>query len=207
MKNRNNMKKIAFILCFLCTILFMVYILFGFFRYVNFRVDSAGMQKLSLVGENDANMYLLTLKLTHCNKQLYFGCMPYPGGISDSVIQIKGYDEKGKTLDEKVLCFPKSQDDSIRTIWLNYENKEVPCNYSLNIDKLQKELNSMTQNIRGEYYSKEEDAHYMYRLFCVPKGQPLPKKLIFRFDKYSIECDVNNIPKRVKVTRIDKMEP
>lgn len=54
------MKKIAFILCFLCTILFMVYILFGFFRYVNFRVDSAGMQKLSLVGENDANMYLLT---------------------------------------------------------------------------------------------------------------------------------------------------
>ena len=83
------MKKIAFILCFLCTILFMVYILFGFFRYVNFRVDSAGMQKLSLVGENDANMYLLTLKLTHCNKQLYFGCMPYPGGISDSVIQIK----------------------------------------------------------------------------------------------------------------------
>lgn len=80
--------------------------------------------------------------------------MPYPGGISDSVIQIKGYDEKGKTLDEKVLCFPKSQDDSIRTIWLNYENKEVPCNYSLNIDKLQKELNSMTQNIRGEYYSK-----------------------------------------------------
>ena len=128
MKNRNHMKKIAFILCFLCTILFMVYILFGFFRYVNFRVDSAGMQKLSLVGENDANMYLLTLKLTHCNKQLYFGCMPYPGGISDSVIQIKGYDEKGKTLDEKVLCFPKSQDDSIRTIWLNYENKEVPCN-------------------------------------------------------------------------------
>lgn len=116
----------------------MVYILFGFFRYVNFRVDSAGMQKLSLVGENDANMYLLTLKLTHCNKQLYFGCMPYPGGISDSVIQIKGYDEKGKTLDEKVLCFPKSQDDSIRTIWLNYENKEVPCNYSLNIDKLKK---------------------------------------------------------------------
>ena len=65
----------------------------------------------------------------------------------------------------------------------------------------------MTQNIRGEYYSKEEDAHYMYRLFCVPKGQPLPKKLIFRFDKYSIECDVNNIPKIVKVTRIDKMEP
>ena len=65
----------------------------------------------------------------------------------------------------------------------------------------------MTQNIRGEYYSKEEDAHYMYRLFCVPKGQPLPKKLIFRFDKYSLECDVNNIPKIVKVTRIDKMEP
>ena len=49
MKNRNHMKKIAFILCFLCTILFMVYILFGFFRYVNFRVDSAGDHSAKMI--------------------------------------------------------------------------------------------------------------------------------------------------------------
>ena len=201
------MKKIAFVLWALCVVVFVTYTLLGFYTNVSFRVDSVGMQRVTLEDKANANMYLLKLKLTHCNRRLHFGCIPYSHGISDSVAKIVVYDGKGKTINERVLNFPMSRADSVKTIWLRYENKEIPCNYCMNIGQLQKTLNSMTQNIRSEYFCKEENAHYMYRLFSLPKELPLPKKLVFRFDKYSLECDVNNTPQRVKVTRIDKMEP
>lgn len=175
----------------------------------NFQIDNIGMQNVSLDGWQGSNnkFYLMKIKLKHCNEYFGIGGIPYGGGILDSVCNIVIFDGKNEDVANSLKPVSSFVEDSVKTLWGRIGSKDFPCHYCLNVRQLQNYLNRMTVEVRGEYYSKEEDAHYMYRLFCVPKGQPLPKKLIFRFDKYSIECDVNNIPKRVKVTRIDKMEP
>ncbi len=196
------MKKILFC-CF--GVLALMLFLCAYLRPVNFRVNSIKMQRVSLKDSSQNEFYLLVLELKHCNEQLYFGSVPYPGGIIAPVTQIKVFDERRNVMSGDFKGFSACLGDSIETIWISDGQKEVPCHYCKSLEELRENLNAMTENIRGEYFVNEDDAHYMYRLFCIRKGHNLPKKLFFCFGTYSLTCNVNNMPAKIIVVKIDKM--
>lgn len=189
------MKKVY--LCGLVVlVVFLVLFFRSFVRPVNFCLYSAQMQNVRLNESVQYNTYLICFELKHCNKQFYLGDVPYPKGILDSITKIK------LVGDSELTDFSFCPENLLgKTNWLNLDGKRIPCHYCKNIEEMRVELNGMTENIRGEYYSESNDAHYMYRLFCFPKIQSLPKQLVIYMGSNMVICNVNNTPKRLVIEK------
>lgn len=197
------MKKIIYVIGLCCMLMLLALGCHKYSSPLNYRVESISMCKVDGVFEGDTDSYyLLGIELKHCTYRFTIGGMPYPRGILDPIKQIKVFDMRNKDITSSFMGLATYRKDSVKTWWMNYGTKKIPCYYCANIEQLQDKLNWMSVDIRSEYYCKEKDAHYAYRLFRFPSKKALPNKLVFQLNKERLEVRVCNQPIKLKLDRV-----